>query len=121
MRRYLIYTYNEDNNRNASYQNNYHFNNTSNLNLSSTTQISITTPTETEIKIALDKIAALKTLGDSLHVAFYQKNWTVIKNKLITSIQNIFINECIPNSWCRTRLCLIPKNEIAHKTNHYSL
>lgn len=76
-------------------------------------------PSEIEIKNAVYNSNPLKTPGEyGLHVIFYQTNWNVVKNKLVTEIQEIFTQYYIPSLWGNTLLCLIPKVDNAHLATH---
>ncbi|GLT63476.1 hypothetical protein SLA2020_360390 [Shorea laevis] len=67
-------------------------------------------PTELEIKQAVFSMKPFKAPGpDGLHAAFFQKFWSVLKDKLCTEIRNIFNSGVMPDSWSASLIALIPK------------
>lgn len=77
-------------------------------------------PNQSEIKTTLWNIHPYKTPGeDGLHAIFYQKSWDITKDQISKGIDDIFTNWKIPNTWCKTFLCLIPKIENPTTLNHF--
>ncbi|GKV06468.1 hypothetical protein SLEP1_g18364 [Rubroshorea leprosula] len=67
-------------------------------------------PFDSEIKQAIFSMKPFKAPGpDGLHVAFFQKFWFVVKNKLCNEIRNIFNSGVMPESWSASLITLIPK------------
>lgn len=89
--------------------------------LSNEQNLTLTRPPHlSEIKIALWNLHPLKSPGnDGIHAIFYQKNWDTVKGKLLLDFENILSQWNVPNSWCHTLICLIPKIDNPYTVNHF--
>jgi hypothetical protein len=66
--------------------------------------------TEKEISDAMFQMGHLKVLGpDGFPPRFYQKNWSVVKQDVIASVEEFFVNGSLPNGINDTSIVLIPK------------
>lgn len=65
----------------------------------------------TEIKNALWNLKPYKAARpDGFKAGFFQINWNTVEYDVVNSIKkNVFVEECIPEGWNDTYICLIPK------------
>lgn len=63
-----------------------------------------------EIRDALFDLKPFKAAWfDWFQAAFFQQNWSFLSSSISNSIQSTFHEECVPEEWNRTLVCLIPK------------
>ena len=66
--------------------------------------------TEQEILDAVNKIGGLKSLGpDGLHAVFFHKCWSMVKDSVISLVQDFFANGTSLRLINHTNIALIPK------------
>jgi hypothetical protein len=66
-----------------------------------------------EISDALFQIGPLKAPGpDGMPASFYQRNWGLLKNEVITAVRGFFENGIIPEGLNDTTIVVIPKGNV---------
>ncbi|XP_050222138.1 uncharacterized protein LOC126672232 [Mercurialis annua] len=76
--------------------------------------------TEEEIKLSLWDMNPWKAPGiDGLHASFYQSHWSIVGQKLVSFIKDIFSGSPIPPEANKTLITLIPKNDYPESLKQY--